>query len=373
MRIGIVCYPTFGGSGVVATELGVELSKRGHHVHFLTYKKPVRLDTSLVNIHFHEVHVPDYPLFHYQPYELALSSALVDMVKLHKIDLLHVHYAIPHAYAAYMAKQMLAEYQIKIPIVTTLHGSDITLVGSHPFYKPAVTFSINHSDIVTSVSKSLRSDTLEIFKIKKNIKVVPNFIDIDKYETLRTTCSRDQLAKPNERLITHVSNFRPVKRVKDVLSVFKKLNKEVQSRLIMVGDGPERSSAEEYTKELGLNDFVDFVGKSNDVYRILCSSDLFLLPSQRESFGLAALEAMVARTPVIATNEGGIPEVVEHEISGYLSAHGDVDAMASHAIELLTNETQLQQFKEAAFARAKTFDIQKIIPLYIDIYKMAFR
>ena len=219
----------------------------------------------------------------------------------------------------------------------------------------------------------MRSDTLEIFKIKKNIKVVPNFIDIDKYETLRTTCSRDQLAKPNERLITHVSNFRPVKRVKDVLSVFKKLNKEVQSRLIMVGDGPERSSAEEYTKELGLNDFVDFVGKSNDVYRILCTSDLFLLPSQRESFGLAALEAMAARTPVVATNEGGIPEVVEHEISGYLVTHGDVDTMAAYSIELLTNETLLQQFKKEAFTRAKLFDIKKIIPLYFDIYQKAIR
>ena len=336
MRIGIVCYPTFGGSGVVATELGVELSKKGHNVHFLTYKKPVRLDTSLNNIHFHEVHVPDYPLFHYRPYELALSSALVDMVKLHKIDLLHVHYAIPHAYAAYMAKQMLAEYNIEIPIVTTLHGSDITLVGSHPFYKPAVTFSINQSDIVTSVSNSLRADTLDIFKIKKNIQVVPNFIDIDKYETLRANCSRDQQAKPNERLVTHVSNFRPVKRVHDVLSVFAKISKEVQSRLIMVGDGPERSAAEEYTKELGLTDIVDFVGKSNDVYRILCTSDLFLLPSQRESFGLAALEAMAARTPVVATNEGGIPEVVEHEISGYLVTHGDVDTMAAYSIELLT-------------------------------------
>ena len=371
MRIGIVCYPTFGGSGVVATELGVELSKRGHNAHFLTYEKPVRLDMSLKNIHFHEVHVPDYPLFHYQPYELALSSALVDMVKLHKIDLLHVHYAIPHAYAAYMAKQMLAEYKIEIPIVTTLHGSDITLVGSHPFYKPAVTFSINHSDIVTSVSKSLRSDTLNIFNTKKDIHVVPNFIDIDKYETLRTNCSRDQLAKPNERLVTHVSNFRPVKRVKDVLSVFSKISKEVQSRLIMVGDGPERSLAEEYTKELGLTDVVDFVGKSNDIYRILCSSDLFLLPSQRESFGLAALEAMAARTPVIATNEGGIPEVVEHQNSGYLVALGDVEAMAAYSIELLTYDTQLQQFKEAAFARAKLFDIQKIIPLYIDIYQKA--
>ena len=369
MRIGIVCYPTFGGSGVVATELGIELSNKGHNVHFLTYKKPVRLDTSLKNIHFHEVHVPDYPLFHYQPYELALSSALVDMVRLHKIDLLHVHYAIPHAYAAYMAKQMLAEYHIEIPIVTTLHGSDITLVGSHPFYKPAVTFSINHSDIVTSVSKSLRSDTLDIFNIKKDIQVVPNFIDINKYEDLQTICSKDKFAKSNERLVAHVSNFRPVKRVHDVLSVFAKINKEVQSRLIMVGDGPERSSAEEYTKELGLTNVVDFVGKSNDVDRILCSSDLFLLPSQTESFGLAALEAMAAKTPVIATNEGGIPEVVEHQISGYLSAHGDVDKMTTHAVELLTSETQLQQFKQAAFSRAKLFDIQKIIPLYIEIYQ----
>ena len=344
MRIGIVCYPTFGGSGVVATELGIELSKRGHNVHFLTYKKPVRLDTSLENIHFHEVHVPDYPLFHYQPYELALSSALVDMVRLHKIDLLHVHYAIPHAYAAYMAKQMLAEYQIEIPIVTTLHGSDITLVGSHPFYKPAVTFSINHSDIVTSVSKSLRSDTLEIFNIKKNIQVVPNFIDIENMR-LCEPLVREINLQNQMSVWSHMSViFDLSNEYKMCFLYLQNSIKKSQSRLIMVGDGPERSSAEEYTKELGLTDVVDFVGKSNDVYRILCSSDLFLLPSQRESFGLAALEAMAARTPVIATNEGGIPEVVEHEISGYLSAHGDVDAMASHAIELLTNETQLQQF-----------------------------
>ena len=374
MKIAIVCYPTFGGSGVVATELGIALSAKGHEIHFITYRQPVRLEAlQHPLIHFHEVNVPDYPLFKYQPYELALSSRLVDVIKTIQIDVLHVHYAIPHAYAAYMTKMMLLDIGIKIPIVTTLHGTDITLVGSHPFYKPAVTFSINHSDIVTSVSKSLRSDTLEIFNIKKNIQVVPNFIDIEKYETLRTNCSRDQLAKPNERLVTHVSNFRPVKRVHDVLSVFAILKKEVKSRLIMVGDGPERSSAEEYTKELGLTGVVDFVGKSNDVYRILCSSDLFLLPSQRESFGLAALEAMAARTPVIATDEGGVPEVVEHQISGYLSAHGDVETMGAHAIKLLTNEAQLQHFKEAAFARAKMFDIQKVIPLYIDIYNKALR
>ena len=373
MRIGIICYPTFGGSGVVATELGIELSKRGHHVHFMAYKKPVRLDTDLERIHFHEVHVPNYPLFHYQPYELALSSALVDMVRLHKIELLHAHYAIPHAYAAFMAKQMLAELQINIPIVTTLHGSDITLVGSHPFYKPAVTFSINNSDVVTSVSKSLRHDTKDIFDVKREIDVVPNFIDIQKYERLRNTCTREQLVKPDERLITHVSNFRPVKRVQDVLSVFAKVNKKFKSRLILVGDGPERQSAEEYTKELGLTDAVDFVGKSNDVYRILCSSDVFLLPSQKESFGLAALEAMAARTPVIATNEGGIPEVVENNISGFLTAHRDVDTMADYAIELLSDENKLTQFKDAAFERAKAFDIQKIIPSYIDIYQKALQ
>ena len=369
MRLGIICYPTFGGSGVIATELGIELSKRGHHVHFMAYKKPVRLDTTLERIHFHQVHVPDYPLFHYQPYELALSSALVDMVRLHKIELLHVHYAIPHAYAAYMAKQMLAEQQIDIPIVTTLHGSDITLVGSHPFYKPAVTFSINNSDVVTSVSESLKLDTENIFNIKREIHVVPNFIDIQKYERLRNTCSREQLVGPDEHLLAHVSNFRPVKRVNDVLSVFAEVNKKLNSRLILVGDGPERQSAEKYASELGLSDSVHFVGKSNDVYKILCSSDLFLLPSQTESFGLAALEAMAARTPVITTDQGGLPEVVENESSGYLCSCGDVDAMANHAIDVLSDANKLQQFTTAAFERAKTFDIHKIIPMYIQLYE----
>ena len=372
MRIGIICYPTFGGSGVVATELGIELSKTGNTVHFLAYKMPVRLDISLENIHFHEVHVPDYPLFHYQPYELALSSALVDMVKLHKIDLLHVHYAIPHAYAAYMAKQMLAESNIDIPIVTTLHGSDITLVGSHPFYKPAVTFSINNSDLVSSVSESLKVDTLNLFNIRKEIKVVPNFIDINKYEKLQTTCSRDNLAQTTERIVSHVSNFRPVKRVHDVIDVFAKIQKKVSSRLIMVGDGPDRKSAEQMAKDLGIGDLVDFVGKSNDVYRILCSSDLFLLPSQKESFGLAALEAMAAKTPVIASSQGGLPEVVVHHSSGFLVPVGETDKMASYAIELLSNDDKLHQFKVAAFTRAKEFDIKKIVPKYIELYKQAF-
>lgn len=244
MNIGIVCYPTFGGSGVVATELGLELSKRGHEVHFITYSQPVRLELLNSNVHFHEVNVPEYPLFHYQPYELALSSKLVDMVKLHKIDVLHVHYAIPHAYAAYMAKKMLHEEGIEVPIVTTLHGTDITLVGSHPFYKTAVTFSINKSDAVTSVSQSLKDDTMRLFDIKNDIKVVPNFIDLDKHQHHFTDCQRAMLANDDERVMTHISNFRPVKRINDVIKVFYRVQKEVPAKLMMIGEGPEREAAE---------------------------------------------------------------------------------------------------------------------------------
>ena len=309
MNIGIVCYPTFGGSGVLATELGLELSRKGHQVHFITYRQPVRLELLNSNVHFHEVNVPDYPLFHYQPYELALSSKLVDMVKVHKIDVLHVHYAIPHAYAAYMAKKMLHEEGIKIPIVTTLHGTDITLVGSHPFYKTAVTFSINKSDAVTSVSQSLKEDTQRLFNTQKDIKVIPNFIDIDKYQTGFKECDRDLLALPSERVITHVSNFRPVKRIADVIEVFYRVQKEVPSKLMMVGEGPERKQAEQLCKTYGIENKVVFLGNSNEVDKILCFSDLFLLPSQTESFGLAALEAMASGVPVISSNSGGIPEV----------------------------------------------------------------
>jgi N-acetyl-alpha-D-glucosaminyl L-malate synthase BshA len=371
MRIGIVCYPTFGGSGVVATELGIALAQNGHQVHFMTYKQPVRLNALQPNIHFHEVYVPEYPLFHYQPYELALSSTLVDMVKLHKLDLLHVHYAIPHAYAAYMAKQMLAEADINIPIVTTLHGSDITLVGSHPFYKPAVTFSINHSDVVTSVSQSLREDTQRLLDVNREIEVVPNFIDIKKYDKLRENCQRSMMAKPHECIITHVSNFRPVKRVQDVLHVFARIVQKQPSKLMMVGDGPERKMAEDLSAQLQIDDHVVFLGNSNDVYRVLCFSDLFLLPSQTESFGLAALEAMAARTPVICTDQGGLPEVVEDGVSGYLTPVGDTDFMAQKAIALLGDIDQLRQFKDAAYNRAKTFDITHVVPMYMDIYEKA--
>jgi len=371
MRIGIVCYPTFGGSGVVATELGIALAQAGHKIHFMTYKQPVRLNALQPNIQFHEVYVPEYPLFHYQPYELALSSTLVDMVKLHKLDLLHVHYAIPHAYAAYMAKKMLSEFDIHIPIVTTLHGSDITLVGSHPFYKPAVTFSINHSDVVTSVSESLRNDTKHLLEVNREIEVVPNFIDILKYDKLREDCQRSMMAEPHERIVTHVSNFRPVKRVQDVLRIFQKIVQKQPAKLMMVGDGPDRKMAEDMCVQLHIEDHVVFLGNSNDVYRILCFSDLFLLPSQTESFGLAALEAMAARTPVICTHQGGLPEVVQDGISGYLTPVGDTDSMAKKALSLLTDLDQLRKFKDAAYERAKTFDINHVMPMYLDIYEKA--
>ena len=373
MNIGIVCYPTFGGSGVLATELGLELSRKGHQVHFITYTQPVRLELLNSNVHFHEVNVPDYPLFHYQPYELALSSKLVDMVKAHKIDVLHVHYAIPHAYAAYMAKKMLNEEGIKIPIVTTLHGTDITLVGSHPFYKTAVTFSINKSDAVTSVSQSLKEDTQRLFNTHKDIKVIPNFIDIDKYKTNFKDCDRDLLALPNERVITHVSNFRPVKRINDVIEVFYRVQKKVPSKLMMVGEGPERKQAEQLCKTYGIEDKVVFLGNSSEVDKILSYSDLFLLPSQTESFGLAALEAMASGVPVISSNSGGIPEVNIEGVSGFLSPVGALDDMAHNAIKIIKDEAVLNKFKKAAQAASTKFDIHKIVPFYEAIYEEALQ
>lgn len=371
MIIGIVCYPTFGGSGVVATELGLALSKRGHQIHFITYKQPVRLEQLSGNIHFHEVNVPEYPLFHYQPYELALSSKLVDMVKLHKIELLHVHYAIPHAYAGYMAKQMLAAEGITLPMVTTLHGTDITLVGNHPFYKPAVTFSINNSDVVTSVSESLKADTLRLFDVKKEIQVVPNFIDTAKYLLSPNDCDRNKLAADDEKIIVHISNFRKVKRIDDVVKIFYKIQKEIKSKLIMVGQGPERKMAEDLSVELGIKDKVLFLGNSNEIDKILRCSDLFLLPSEKESFGLAALEAMVNRVPVISTNCGGLPEVNIDGFSGYLSNVGDVDAMAENALSILKNEGKLEQFKESAREQAYKFDLYTVMPIYEEIYQKA--
>ncbi|MFC4097916.1 N-acetyl-alpha-D-glucosaminyl L-malate synthase BshA [Euzebyella saccharophila] len=373
MKIAIVCYPTFGGSGVVATELGIALADRGHEVHFVTYKQPVRLSLLSNNIHFHEVHVPEYPLFHYQPYELALSSKLVDTIKLHKIDLLHVHYAIPHAYAGYMTKKMLEEEGMYVPMITTLHGTDITLVGKHPFYKPAVTFSINQSDVVTSVSQNLKERTLEFFDISREIQVVPNFIDKKKYSHSFTDCQRSLMADDHEKIITHISNFRKVKRIPDVIEVFYRVEKEIPAKLVMVGEGPQKEVAERLCDSLGISDKVIFLGNSNEIDRILCFSDLFLLPSESESFGLAALEAMINRVPVISSNAGGIPEVNIEGVTGYLSDVGNVDEMAKNALKILVDEANLEKFKSNARASAERFDILKILPLYENLYEKAYK
>ena len=374
MKIAIVCYPTFGGSGVVATELGLELARLGHEVHFITYSQPVRLALLNPNVHYHEVNVPEYPLFHYQPYELALSSKLVDMVKLYKIEVLHVHYAIPHAYAGYMAKQMLKDEGIEIPMVTTLHGTDITLVGNHPFYKPAVSFSINKSDVVTSVSQSLKDDTYKLFNIKKDIHVIPNFIELDKnIQDPNIPCHRSVMAKGDERIITHISNFRKVKRIPDVIKIFHKIQQEIPAKLMMVGDGPEKEKAEYLCQELGITDKVIFFGNSNEIDKILSYTDLFLLPSETESFGLAALEAMAWGVPVISSNSGGLSEVNFEGISGYLSDVGNTDEMAENALRILKDNTVLLKFKENALSVAKKFDIKNILPLYVDLYQKAIK
>ncbi len=368
MKIAIVCYPTFGGSGVVATELGIALAKRGHEIHFVTYKQPVRLDYLTHNIHYHEVIVPEYPLFHYQPYELALSSKLVTVVKKFNIDVLHVHYAIPHAYAGYMAQKMLLEEGIHLPMMTTLHGTDITLVGSHSFYKPAVNFSINKSDLVTSVSESLRSDTLAIFDIDKEVHVIPNFIDMNNLQKDFKNCKRHLMANEDEKIIVHVSNLRPVKRIDHVIEVFYRVQKKLKAKLLIIGDGPERENASKLAHDLGIRDQIIFLGKSNEIERILCFSDLFLLPSEKESFGLAALEAMAHGIPVVASNTGGLPEVVTEAYSGYLCEVGDVESMAEKAISILSNEQKLTQMKLNAEKQAWKFDIEQIVPMYEKLY-----
>ncbi|AMC09917.1 N-acetyl-alpha-D-glucosaminyl L-malate synthase BshA [Lutibacter profundi] len=370
MKIGIVCYPTFGGSGVVATELGMALAERGHHVHFITYKQPVRLDFISKDIHFHEVFVEEYSLFHFQPYELALSSKMVEVVKEYDLEILHVHYAIPHAYAAYMAKQMLKQKGIDVKVVTTLHGTDITLVGSHPNYKSAVEFSINNSDVVTTVSNSLREDTLRLFNITKEIKVIYNFIDFEQYPEIGDEeCLRHTIANDNERIITHISNLRPVKRASDVIKIFYKIQKEIPSKLLIVGEGPDRESIECQAKELGILEKILFMGNSNEVNKLLCYSDLFLLPSETESFGLAALEAMAARTPVISTNSGGLPEVNINGVTGFLSDVGDTDDMAKNGIYILKDFDRLQQFKQNALNQAKKFSLENILPDYKEVYR----
>lgn len=369
MNIAIVCYPTYGGSGVVATELGLELSRRGHQIHFITYSQPVRLELLHKNVHFHEVNVPEYPLFLYQPYELALSSKIVEMVKKYGIDVLHVHYAIPHAYAAYMAKKMLEDEGIFLPIVTTLHGTDITLVGSHPNYKRAVEFSINKSDAVTSVSDSLKQDTLKRFQIKNDIQVIPNFIDLDKHEHHFTDCQRGIMADDNERIITHISNFRPVKRIQDIIKIFYNIQKEIPAKLMMIGEGPEKNAAMRLTKNLGISDKVVFLGNSTEIDKILCFSDLFLLPSETESFGLAALEAMASNVAVVSSNTGGIPEVNKHGVSGYLSNVGDIEDMSENALRILRDEKTMETFKHNAKKEAEQFNINAIVPHYEALYE----
>tara|TARA_B100001559_G_scaffold91697_1_gene76778 strand:- start:38 stop:1168 length:1131 start_codon:yes stop_codon:yes gene_type:complete len=371
LKIAIVCYPTFGGSGVIATEMGLSLASKGIEVHFITYKHPVRLDVLSSKVYFHEVHVPEYPLFHFQPYELALSSKLVDTVQKFKIDLLHVHYAIPHAYAAYMAKKMLAEKGIKIPLVTTLHGTDITLVGSHPFYKSAVTFSINNSDYVTSVSKSLKEQTINFFNINKEISVIPNFVDFSRHQDHSESCDRSSIAPDNFKILTHVSNFRPVKRVLDVVKVFEKVFQKIPSKLIMVGDGPDKIIAENYCLNKEIQNHVIFLGNTSDVYEVLCYSDLFLLTSETESFGLAALEAMMMSVPVISTNTGGLPEVNIENESGFLFKVGDIEAMSRKSIDLLANSKFLNQMKASARNTALKFNIDNVIDSYLEIYKKA--
>ena len=370
MKIGVVCYPTFGGSGVVATELGIQMAKAGHEIHFITYSQPVRLNILEENIFYHEVNVHDYPLFEYQPYELALSSKMVDTVLNEGIDLLHVHYAIPHAYAAYMAKKILLEKGKYLPVVTTLHGTDITLVGKNPSYKPAVTFSINKSDVVTCVSESLKKDTLSSFVIKQDIEVIPNFIDTSLYE-MEGPCMRPQIAPNGEKIITHISNMRKVKRIPDVIEVFHRINKEEPSILLMLGEGPEREKAEQQARDLGILDHVRFLGKTSEVYKLLCMSDLFLLPSETESFGLVALEAMAAKVPVISSNAGGLSEVNLHGHTGFLADVGDVASMAIQGLSLLQNKELHEKFSENAYHRALEFSIKEIVPKYEAAYERA--
>ena len=368
MKIGIVCYPTFGGSGVVATELGKALADNGHQVHFITYRQPARLDFFSENLFYHEVSVSNYPLFDYPPYELALASKLVDVVRFEKLDLLHVHYAIPHASAAFMAKQILETYGIHIPVVTTLHGTDITLVGKDPTYKPVVTFSINQSDGVTAVSENLKEDTYKHFDVVKDIKVIPNFIDLQRFSLKAKDHFKLAIAPNNERIVVHTSNFRKVKRTQDVVHIFEKIQKEIPSKLLMVGDGPERVYCEQLCRDLEICDNVRFLGKQDAVEEILSVSDLFIMPSESESFGLAALEAMACKVPVITSNAGGLPELNIDGITGYMDNVGDIDAMAKHSIFVLKNDKQLAEFKEGALKRAQEFDLSLILPIYEQYY-----
>ena len=369
MKIGILCYPTFGGSGVVATELGKALAEKGHQIHFITYSQPVRLEHFSENVFYHEVGVADYPLFEFAPYETALTSKLVDVARFEKLDLVHVHYAIPHASVAYMAKKILESFGLRLPFITTLHGTDITLVGKNASYNPVVTFAINHSDAVTSVSQSLKEDTFKNFEITNEIQVIPNFIDLKRFSKQYKDHFRRAIAPNGERLIVHASNFRPVKRVGDVVKIFFKVLEKLPVKLLLIGDGPDRNQIEKECRECSACDHIRFLGKMEAVEEILSISDLFILPSETESFGLAALEAMACQVPVISSNSGGIPELNVHGKTGFMSNVGDIDDMAKNAIYILENEERLQQFKKQALDHAKTFDIMQILPVYEKLYE----
>jgi len=369
MKIGIVCYPTFGGSGVLATELGKALADKGHIIHFISYQQPVRLDAFHPNIFYHEVSVPTYPLFDFPPYESALSSTLVDVITNEGLELLHVHYAIPHASSAYLANQILRKKGKNIPYITTLHGTDITLVGKDKMYESVVTFSINESDAITAVSENLKQETLSSFDIEKEIHVITNFVDIKRFSQSNKDHFRKMLAPNGEKILAHVSNFRKVKRVEDVIYTFEKVRSTIPCKLLMIGDGPERQTMEQLCRELGTCDDIRFLGKQDKLEEILSITDLFMLPSAYESFGLAALEAMACRVPVISSNAGGIPEINIHGVTGYLTDVGDIESMAKYSLELLRDETKLEEFKKNALNQAQKFHINQIIPLYEALYE----
>ena len=369
MKIGIVCYPTFGGSGVVATELGKALAGKGHEVHFITYNQPVRLGSFRKNIFYHEVNVSEYPLFDYPPYELVLASKMVDVVKYEELDLLHVHYAIPHASAAYTAKKILESQGINLPVVTTLHGTDISLLGKDPSFEPVISFAINKIDAVTAVSSSLKNDTYKLFGVNKDIEVVPNFVFMGDFNFKPNKELREAHAPHGERIMTHISNFRPVKRVDDIVRVFSEVRKKLPVKLLLVGDGPERNKIEALCRELGTCEDVIFLGKLKNPTEVLSITDVFLLPSESESFGLAALEAMAAAVPVISTNTGGLPEVNRHGVSGMMSNVGDIEDMTKNTLFVLSDEDRFQNFKKNALARAQQFDIQNILPKYEAVYE----
>jgi len=373
MKIGIVLYPTYGGSGVVATELGKALALKGHEIHFITYSQPVRLGSFRENIYYHEVSLTDYPLFEFQPYETVLASKMVDVVKYEKLDLLHVHYAIPHASAAFMAQQILKSQGIEIPFITTLHGTDITLVGKDPSFEPVITFCLNQSNAVTAVSQSLKDDTYKHFGTRREIHVIPNFINSNENLPVIDLEKRRRYANDNERILTHISNFRRVKRIDDVVKVFAKVNEQIPCKLLLAGDGPERGMVEFLARELKICDRIIFLGKVRDTSHVLEISDLFILPSETESFGLAALEAMAEGVPVISSNTGGIPEVNLEGFSGYLSNVGDVEEMASNALKILSTNENLQNFRINALNRAKDFTLEKILPLYEALYESVLK